>query len=172
MMQMLAAGGIPALTDNQRTPDDDNPRGYLEFEAVKKTKQDPTWLVGSEGKVVKMVHLLLYDLPPDRPYRVVFMRRNLGEVIASQKKMLQRHGKPGGGLPDAQMSKVYEGQLQKLFAWLPTQSNFSVIEVAYGDLLADAPPQVRRLNQFLGGTLDESAMLAAIDPTLYRNRAP
>lgn len=171
MMQMIHAGGIPALTDAQRAADEDNPRGYLEFEAVKKTKQDPAWLATADGKVVKMVHLLLYDLPSDRQYRVVFVRRNLKEVLASQRKMLQRQGKAGAAIPDEQLMKVFEGQLQKLFAWLAGQTNFAVLEVAYNDLMADPRPAVAKINQFLGGGLDEAKMLAAIDPGLYRNRA-
>ena len=171
LMQMIHAGGIPALTDALRTPDEDNPRGYLEFEAVKRTKQDPSWLNQADGKVVKMVHLLLYDLPADRSYRVVFIRRNLKEVLASQRKMLQRQGKPGAAIPDEQLAKVFEDQLSKLFAWLNGQPHIAWLEVAYNDLLNDAPPVVARINQFLGGGLDEGRMLSAIDPGLYRNRA-
>ena len=35
MMQMLSAGGLPALTDDLREADESNPRGYFEFEPVK-----------------------------------------------------------------------------------------------------------------------------------------
>ena len=31
MMKMLEAGGMQVLTDNIRTPDEDNPKGYYEF---------------------------------------------------------------------------------------------------------------------------------------------
>lgn len=171
MMQMLAAGGIPPMTDNQRTADEDNPRGYLEFEAVKKTKQDAAWLNDAPGKVVKMVHLLLYDLPPDRKYKVVFMRRDLTEVVASQRKMLQRHNKPGAAVPDAQLIKIFDEQLKKLFAWLPTQKQFEVIEVGYNALMKDPAPVVKQLNAFFGGQMDEAKMLGTVDPSLYRNRA-
>src|SRR5690242_7444054 len=88
MMRMLEHGGIPVLTDRVRTADDDNPNGYYEFEAVKQTRKDPSWLAGREGKAVKMVYRLLYDLPADRNYRVLFMRRKLEEVLASQRTML------------------------------------------------------------------------------------
>jgi hypothetical protein len=171
MMQMIQAGGIAALTDGLRSPDEDNPRGYLEFEAVKKTRQDPSWLNDADGKVVKLVHLLLYDLPNDRKYRVVFMRRRIDEVLASQRKMLQRQGKPGAAISDAQLSAVFQSQIDKLFAWLPQQPHLSLLEVAYNELLIDAKPIITRINTFLGGGLHESAMLAAIDPSLYRNRS-
>lgn len=171
LMQMVQAGGIPALTDAQRAADEDNPRGYLELEAVKRTKHDPSWLSAAEGRVVKMVHLLLYDLPADRAYRVLFTRRNLREVIASQRKMLERHGKSGASMSDDQLIEVFDAQLQKLAAWLAGQRHIAVLEVAYNELLSDAAPVVHRINEFLGGNLDESKMLGAIDPALYRNRA-
>ncbi len=41
-----------------RAADRDNPRGYYEFERVKKTKQDPSWLADARGKAVKMVSSL------------------------------------------------------------------------------------------------------------------
>src|SRR5262245_41311102 len=92
MMQMLAAGGMAVLTDELRGPDPDNPRGYYEFEPVKRTRHDPSWLVGAPGKAVKLVHLLLYDLPAEYSYRVIFMKRRLSEVLASQRAMLDRQG--------------------------------------------------------------------------------
>jgi hypothetical protein len=98
-MQMIHAGGIPALTDGQRTSDDSNPRGYFELERVKQLKQDKSWLDDAAGKVVKVIHLLLAELPDDRPYRVVFMQRDLREVVQSQATMLARSGRTGGQLP-------------------------------------------------------------------------
>src|SRR5262245_3326165 len=103
MMQIIKAGGLPALTDEVRAEDEDNPRGYLEFERVKKLRQDQAWLNDARGKAVKMVHLLLYDLPQDRQYQVVFMRRDLREVLASQKRMLVRQQKAGAKLSDEQV---------------------------------------------------------------------
>ena len=98
MMQMIDAGGLRALTDEARAPDEDNPRGYYELEAVKRTNQDPSWLDAAGGKVVKMAYLLLYDLPADRSYRVVFMKRDLREVVQSQAAMLARRQAQGADL--------------------------------------------------------------------------
>jgi hypothetical protein len=170
MMQMLSAGGIPALTDEVRAADEDNPRGYLEFERVKRIKQDTSWLDEARGKVVKMVHLLLYDLPPDRPYRVVFMRRNLDEVLASQRKMLERQGKQGAQISEAQLRKVFDDQVKKVTAWMGTQPNVKAIEVVYHELVDDPTSHAMRLNEFLGGSLNVGAMAGAVDPKLYRNR--
>jgi Sulfotransferase family len=171
MMQMLAAGGMPVLTDQIRTPDEDNPRGYLEFERVKQIKQDNSWLVDATGKAVKMVHLLLLDLPTDRDYRVIFMRRRLEEVLASQRKMLTRSGKPGASVPDQVLMKTFEQQVAKVMQWLAQQPTFRTHEVWYHELIANPAPGARAINTFLGGVLDERAMCAAIDPGLYRNRS-
>jgi hypothetical protein len=170
MMRMLDVGGIPALTDNIRRADEDNPRGYYEFEPVKQTKQDSTWLADADGKVVKLVYRLLYDLPADHQYRVVFMRRNLGEVIASQNTMLERQGKSGGSLSDDKLLGLFDTELQKVYDWLAAQPNFRVLYVNYNEVLCNAGPTVQALNEFLDGTLDTAAMLRVVEPSLYRQR--
>ena len=172
MMQMLDAGGLPALTDNLRRADDDNPRGYYEFEPVKGTKRDPSWLASAPGKVVKMVHLLLNDLPADgtHQYRVILMRRDLSEVLASQKKMLQRLGRAGGAIGDAQLTKLYEDQLAKVKSSMAASGAFRVLEVGYDEVIASTAAVAARVNEFLDRQLDESKMIAAVDPSLYRNR--
>ena len=170
MMQVLDAGGLPPLTDAARTADEDHPRGYYEFEAVKRTKQDPTWLADAGGKAVKMVHLLLPDLPAGYTYRVVLMQRDLAEVLASQRKMLDRHGRRGAAMPDEQLAGLFRGQLARVKSWLAAQPNCTVLEVSYNDLVANPSAGAHAINSFLGGTLDETKMAAAIDPSLYRNR--
>jgi len=170
MMNMLTAGGLPALVDNLRKPDEDNPRGYFEYEPVKQTKKDPSWLDRATGKVVKMVYRLLYDLPADRQYRVVFMQRDLGEVIASQNVMLARQGKPPGPLSDERLMALFEAELQKAYEWLAAQPNFRVLYVNYNDTIRNPRPTIESLNAFLGGDLDTDAMLRVVDPTLYRQQ--
>jgi hypothetical protein len=170
MMKMLDAGGIPALIDNIRTADEDNPKGYYEFEPVKKTKEDASWLNQAPGKVVKMVHLLLLDLPTEREYRVVFMKRNIEEVVASQNVMLQRHGKDTDSLPEERLIEVFEAQLLKVGVYLKEHPNFKVLELNYNEVLADPVPAVQALNDFLGGSLNTEAMIHVVDPSLYRQR--
>ena len=170
-MQMIHAGGIPALTDGQRTSDDSNPRGYFELERVKQLKQDKSWLDEAAGKVVKVIHLLLAELPDDRPYRVVFMQRDLREVVQSQATMLARSGRPGGQLAPERLIAVYEQQLRTVEQWLAARPNFSVLRVPYAQLVSDPAGVVPTVNAFLGGTLDEARMRAAVDPGLHRNKA-
>lgn len=171
MMRMIEAGGIPALVDNIRAADVDNPRGYYEFEPVKKTKEDASWLAQAPGRVVKMVHLLLLDLPIDRDYRVVFTHRELDEVLRSQNIMLERRGKGLTDLPPEKVKQIFGAQIDKVLGFLRDHDCFSVLEVKYNDTLADPAPTIAALNNFLGGELNTDAMRAVVEPALYRNRA-
>ena len=152
MMQAIEAGGLCVLCDHIRSEDDDNPRGYYEFEPVKKTKTDPSWVPGARGMVVKVIYSLLYDLPAEYQYRVVFMERSMAEVLASQKKMLERRAQPGGGVPEDTMAALFRSQLAKFEHWISNQKNFSMLRVGYADMIADPVAAVDRVNKFLGGT--------------------
>lgn len=168
MMQLLDAGGIPAVTDNIRTADTDNPRGYYEFEQVKKIKDDVTWLPGTRGKVFKMVSQLLYHLPSTETYRVIFQERDLAEVLDSQEKMLARRGEPAA--PRDVITKAFTTHLERLFEWLAQQKNIAVLKVKYADVVANPRVEAEKINAFLGGRLDVDAAVKAVDPSLYRNR--
>jgi hypothetical protein len=170
MMSMLEASGIPALVDNVRKADQDNPKGYYEFEPVKKTKQNHTWLEDAQGKVVKMVHLLLKDLPLDRQYRVIFMKRNLEEIIASQDIMLERRGRKRNDLTQEQLMKGFNAQIQEIGDYLKDKPNFKILYADYNEILKDPLPWVQNINQFLGGSLDTDNMLKVVEPALYRQR--
>lgn len=170
MMQMVEAGGIPALTDRVREPDEDNPRGYYEFEPVKQLRDDSSWLDAANGKVVKMVYRLLYDLPVDRDYRVVFMRRALDEVLASQEVMLRRLGKPSGEIDGERLAEIYRRELRDVDQWMGERRNFSVLDVEYRDVISDPHGVVAAVNRFLGDDLDTGAMLRVPDQSLYRQR--
>ncbi len=170
MMRMLEAGGIPVLVDNLREADEDNPNGYYEFEAVKQVREDASWLPDARGKAVKMVYRLLYDLPGDGTYRVVFMTRKLDEVIASQNTMLQRNGKGSDDLSGEQLAEIYSKQLHEARAWLDSRPNFEVLYVDYGDALNDTQRVSDEVNQFLQGVLNTNAMVEVPNPSLYRQR--
>lgn len=169
MMKMLEAGGIPPLIDEVRTADIDNPKGYYEYERVKQLPNDVAWLPEADGKAVKMVSMLLYELPKDRSYQVVLMRRAMPEILASQKKMLLRRNKDMH-VDDAEMKELFEAHLQNLQGWLKLQTHLQVLEVWYNDMMKQAVLEAKRVNQFLGGRLDETAMAGVVDESLYRNR--
>ena len=168
LMQMLDSGGITVITDKLRTSDADNPRGYYEFELVKKIKQDTSWLPQVRGKAVKMISQLLYDLPSSEAYRVIMMERDLDEVLVSQEKMLARLGRAAA--PRDQMKQSYLLHLERLNEWLRKQPNIAILDVNYNDLLAFPQEQAERLSFFLDGRPDAEAMAGVVDPALYRNR--
>jgi Sulfotransferase domain len=171
MMQMLAAGGCPILSDNVRAPDESNPRGYLELEAVKRLRTDQSWLSQAQGKAVKIIHLLLRELPVDDrfAYRVVFMNRPIDEVLSSQRTMLERQGKKSAD--GNTLKKTYESQLVQARQWLATQPSFGVHFVDYHALLKEPLQKAKEVSEFLSGLdLDAVEMSKAVDQALYRER--
>jgi hypothetical protein len=64
-------------------------------------------VAGAAGKAVKVVHVLLPGLPEGYEYRVLFMQRDLGEVLASQRAMLERLGRRGAELTEARLAEVF-----------------------------------------------------------------
>jgi hypothetical protein len=172
MMQMLAAGGMPVLTDSLRPPDPDNPRGYLEFEPARRTREDARWVADAAGKAVKLVHLLVPELPTGHTYRVVFMQRDLVDVLASQYAMLRRHGRPEPDLAPTRLAELFASQLRRVREWVAGQPDFAALDVEYASVIADPDDQASRLNRFLGGILDGTRMAAAVDPSMrHQQRA-
>ena len=169
LMQMLAAGGIPALSDGQRQADDDNPRGYYEFEPVKRLQKDSSWLSEAQGKAVKIIAQLLPNLPPLN-FRLIFMDRDLDEVVRSQRRMLQRSGRQGGTLADSQLSDVYAKQLSALGKVL-RRGRIPVLRISHRQCIEDPSTVAGEVNRFLGGKLDCTAMTVAVDRNLYRQRS-
>jgi hypothetical protein len=152
MMMMLESAGIPPLTDHQRSADKDNPRGYYEFERVKKLRQgDKEWLQQAQGKVVKVISALLAYLPQEYHYQVLFMQRALPEILASQKKMLINRGEDPEKINDDEIAQSFKSHLAQVVDWLSNQKNFSTYYVDYNRLLKESEPEVHDINQFLGG---------------------
>ncbi len=171
MMRMIVAAGIQPLTDSLRQADEDNPRGYFELEAVKQTKASAAWLADAPGKVVKVIHVLLKDLPASFQYRIVFMHRDLDEVLASQKKMLERSGRSGAALPAEALKKVFAAQLDAARKWAASQPNCSCLDVKYAEVVANPAAQASRIAEFIGVPGKAAEMAAAVEASLYRNRS-
>ncbi len=170
MMKMLDAGGLEVVTDGVRKADVDNPKGYYEFERVKQIKEDSSWIPETRGRVFKMVSLLLYHLPVDEVYRVVLMRRSTEEILASERKMLERLGKDPDHATDARMAEIFRKHLDHLGGWLATQRHIRYQEVNYNGIMQDPHGVLEGVDAFLGGGLDVERMADVIDPALYRNR--
>jgi len=170
MMKMLEAGGLTVVTDGIREADVDNPRGYYEFERVKQIKEDSSWIPETRGRVFKMVSLLLYHLPPNERYRVVLMRRDTDEILASERKMLERLGRNADHASDERMAEIFGKHLAHLEGWIGRQSHLTVLQVSYNEVLGEPDRVLRGVSEFFGGTLDVEKMAAVVDPALYRNR--
>jgi hypothetical protein len=172
MMQMLQAGGLGIVTDAIRTPDDNNPKGYFELEAVKDLDKGtpPAWLAGARGKAVKIVSSLVRWLPETHDYRVIFMERNLDEVIASQNKMLADRGAPQDETQDDRIKQIYRAHVEETLRLLRARRCFSTLVVDHGEAIAHPEDTARRVSRFLDDRLDVARMAAAADPALYRNR--
>jgi hypothetical protein len=173
MMKMLEAGGLPLLTDGQRTADEDNPKGYYEFERVKKLKDgDFDWLPSAQGKAVKVISALLESLPQGYSFQVIFMRRLIPEILASQRKMLVNRGENPDKVSDDEMARLFEKHLAHVDAWIASQPHLQRLDVDYNLVIRDPLPAIVQVNRFLSGRLDEAAMAGVIDPSLYRQRKP
>ena len=171
MMSMLVAGGVNAMTDSIRAADEDNPRGYFELEKVKELAKDHLWLNEAGGKAVKIISALLKHLPPDRRYKIIFMRRDMQEILASQRQMLIRRGEPTDTVSDARMAEMFRKHLAEVESWLANQPNIAVTYVHYNQMLDNPAQPIAAINDFLGGRLDAVAMAAVVDKKLHRQRA-
>jgi hypothetical protein len=170
MMRMLEAGGMTVLSDHVRTADEDNPEGYYEFERVKKIETDQAWLDDARGKVVKMISALLKHLPGTHAYKVVFMRRKIEEVLASQRQMLVRRGKPTDTTSDEKMAAFFAHHLTRVEQWLAEQPNVDVLYVSYNELMEAPERHCAAVARFLGLPLDPARMAGVASGALYRQR--
>jgi hypothetical protein len=170
-MKMLQAGGMRTTTDGIRTADEDNPEGYFEDERVKDLAEmeDKTWLKDSRGKAIKVIANLLPPLPETNNYKVIFMERDIEEVLASQKKMLARRGETSA-TDDERMTQLYRQSLDKVKFQLRFRDCFDVMFIRYKDVIEDPLSHAARMCEFLGRAMDPERMAGAVDENLYRNR--
>jgi len=168
-MAMLAAGGLPCVSDAARAADEDNPRGYFEDVRVKRLDGDSDWLLAATGQAVKIVSPLLARVPTGVAYAVVFMRRHLDEVLASQTKMIKRRDERQA-LADDQMKRHFERHLRNIEKMIENRSDMRVTYIDHREVLRDPRGQARSIAEFLGIPLDVERMAAAVDERLYRNR--
>ncbi len=171
-MQMLAAAGVPVVTDGIRQAGEDNPKGYFEDERVKdlhKENEDRGWIRNARGKAVKIISFLLKDLPENNNYKVIFMKRALPEVLASQKKMLERRNEVDES-GDERMLELWENHLWRVKYLLKHADHFESLEIAYSSAIGDPLREARRIRDFLELKADPETMARAVDEKLYRNR--
>ncbi len=177
MMQMLEAGGIEPVSDREREPDDDNPRGYYEHEAIKKLGADQSVLHNTGGKSAKVIHRLLTHLPGGQHYAIVLLHRNIDEVLASQQAMLDRLGRDGAKLDPQRLRAIYLGELQAAIASMNARADVVLLGLDHAQVLADPAGAAGMVASFIESqpgwtrSLDRDAMAQAVDPTLHRQRS-
>jgi len=159
------------MTDSIRTADIDNPKGYYEYERVKDLEKeaDKSYIKEGRGKVLKVISFLLKDLPDDNAYKIIFMRRDLNEVIASQNKMIKHRGEKDES-DDRMMIDAYMNHLAAVRILSRKRPNFEMVEIRYDTTVKDPKEAARQVNVFLGGKLNEKAMGEMVDADLYRNK--
>ncbi len=172
MMKMLAEGGLPVLTDSIRSADEDNPNGYFELEQVKQLAEgQKAWLANANHKLVKVISALLEHLPPEHHYKVLFMERQIPEILASQRKMLDRRQETSA-ISDAEMEAQFREHLKGIKYWLARQPNMEVMYVDYNRMMAEPDAYLQKIADFVGLPLDVEKMRSVPNERLYRNRAP
>ncbi|MBI3653125.1 MAG: sulfotransferase domain-containing protein [Acidobacteria bacterium] len=169
MMKMLNAGGIEPVTDNLRTADEDNPKGYYELEKVKQLDKDNSWIGDCQGKALKVISMLLKPLPATQHYKIIFMRRKMEEILASQRQMLIRRGQ-ADTIPDVRMAEMYQKHLKDIEAFIEKQPHMECLYISYNEVLENPAANVETVNRFLGGHLHTAAMLEVVDRALHRQR--
>jgi hypothetical protein len=170
MMKMLAAGGIPALTDGHRRADPDNPLGYFELEVVKQLPSNVDWLKEANGHAVKVVSALIEKLPRDHNYRIIFMQRDLTEILASQRRMLERRGEYIDHSRDNAMGPMFEKHIASTLERARARKEIRLLPMRHSNVHADPLKAIAAIEEFLSCALDREAMVAAIDPELWRQR--
>ena len=170
MMKMLAEGGLPIITDEIRRADSDNPNGYFEFETVRQMSAgNVDWLAHADGKAVKVISALLEYLPSKYSYKIIFLERDIHEILASQRKMLMNRNEKEMG-NEAEIEAQIQKHLSAMKPWLVRQPNIEVLYVNYNALMTEPEPVCEQIAEFLDLPLNQARMLAVPDKQLYRNR--
>jgi len=166
MMQMLHAAGLPIAHDDSRPADEHNPRGYFELAGGKIINRlmDGTFdLESCKGRIVKVTAYGLKYLP-EGDYRIVYMVRDIDEILRSMQKM-------GAGI-DEQKDRDLFGKLNTIsLDLMRRRRDMKSITVPHRDLMGEPAREMERVSRFLGVPFDIGAAVAAVDPSLYRNRA-
>ena len=166
MMQMLDKGGVSVLQDGKREADVNNPKGYYEYEPVMRLHRDNKWMGDAQNKVVKVVAPLLKHIDPKYRYKIIFMKRDLHEVVKSQQKMI---GRNTDTLP-INLLNSYQEQLNQIEIWKEREPGVELIYIDYKDVLNNIDEVTEKVNSFVGTDLDKNAMASCVDKSLYRNQ--
>lgn len=169
-MQILQAAGIEIFTDNKRRPDISNPKGYFEHELVKKIQSDSSWMKDVKGKAIKIVSPLLAYLPVNYNYKIIFVERDLLEIIQSQEKMISELDSEDEKLKPEILKRIFNKNVERTKKWINSQSNMKCLNVSYFDIVNNFEEEIFRIEKFLNVKINKEKTKLIIDKKLYRSR--
>ncbi len=170
MMQILDANGVTILTDHVRCADESNTRGYYEYEKVKSLMKDNSWVGEAEGKAVKIIAQLIPSLPPNYSYDVIFMERDIDEIVSSQEKMLARSNARKSLMSRDILTKTFLQHAENTRRWICSQKNMRMVSVSFKDLITTTSVEIAKINSGLPMTLQTEMSVRVIHPELYREQ--
>lgn len=165
MMQLFKAANASIATDSIREEDENNPKGYYELEAVKGIVKNNTFLKEYDGKAIKIVAPLVTFIDLSLEYRVVFILRDLDEVVQSQEKMVGKDQQD----QKEKFKKMYALHIEKSRQFLQAHA-IPFIEIHHRELLQNPDNSLQRLIDFCGWETPMAELKSVIDDSLYRNR--
>lgn len=165
MMQILEKSSLEILTDGIRQKDNNNPEGYFELDAVKGIVKDNSFLKSAAGKVVKIVAPLPIFMDKSLSYRVIFMRREIEEILRSQEIMLNKDQQA----ERQKFAAIYETHIQKTYQFF-VSNNIPYLDVPYKELIQNPEHELEKIIAFLEIDAVWQDLASAVNPSLYRNR--
>ena len=170
MMQILQSLQIKLFTDNHRSADESNPKGYFEHQWVKTIEKDNSWLTDVKGKAIKIVSPLIKYLPVDLNYKIIFMNRDLDEIIQSQERMLTENNKKDDATNSEELKQIFLKDLKQSKDWIHTQLHSEVLEILHSKLLKNPETELEKIKSFLKIDINTTLILKVIDKNLYRSK--
>jgi hypothetical protein len=166
MMQVLYLGGMKVAFDHKRKPDEHNPKGYFELEGgkiINRLMAGTFPMEKYDGMVIKVTAYGIKYLPRGFKYKVIYMLRDLDEIMASMSKMI-------GEKLSNEDKKAFERLNKYALKLIEDRDDIDYITVRYNKVIENPRKEIERINEFLGGFLDVDSAVKAVDPSLYRNR--
>ena len=173
MMQILKNGGISLLVDDIRQADSNNKKGYFEYEKVKSIKRDKTWFKEAEDKAIKIVSIHLTELPDEFNYKIIFMERDMHEIISSQNKMIKNLGNTAATFQNNSkiLSQIFTKQIENIKSSISSKNNIEIIYINYNETIKSPENNCIKIKNFLNDeNIDLSKMIDSIDNNLYREK--
>jgi len=168
MMQILHAVDIPIASDDLRKSDENNPKGYYELEGGKIIDRlmEKTFPIEEyEGRFIKITAFGLSFLPQGS-YKIIYMERNLDEVMDSMEKMAKINDETR-----EETKESFKKLNEKIKNDIKYRDDIDVLFVNYNEMLEIPEENVKRVCNFLNlYDAAVNAMVGVIDTRLYRQR--